>query len=121
LYGFTEGIQAKLIVEKVCARYNVVDDILGRLNPLVLSAFLGQILLKLAGNAYNGKNDFPLFCFSFKMNMIKDICVQQFQDFFNSAHFLSLKVDKKFTRLSLEHKELGSVEIFRLTLMVLEI
>jgi hypothetical protein len=38
--------------------------------------FLGQILLKLAGNAFNGKkNGVPLLGFISKMDMTIDFCV----------------------------------------------
>jgi hypothetical protein len=49
--------------------------------------FLGQLLLKLAGNVNNSKNGITLLCFIFKMNTNEDICIERYFSFFNSAHF----------------------------------
>jgi hypothetical protein len=79
------------------------------------------MLLKLAGNAYNGKIECHFFVLFLKQIRTNIFAFNDFQDFFNNAHLLSLKVNQIFTRHSLEHKELGSVEISRLSLMVPEI
>ncbi len=46
---------------------------------------------------------------------------KDFQDSFNSAHFLQFKVEQIFQIVSLKYKELGSVEIFKLSFIVPEI
>ncbi len=48
----------------------------------------------------------------FCMNKNENIPIFRFLRLFNSAHFLLPKDDHIFTWLSLEHKELRSVEIF---------
>jgi hypothetical protein len=49
---------------------------------------------------------------TFFMNRNENIPIYRFLRLFNSAHFLLPKDDQIFKRLSLEHKELRSVEIF---------
>ncbi len=53
--------------------------------------------MKLAGIAYNAKNEIPLFYF-LKLIEMKILLFKDLLDFFNSAHFLLLYDDQIFTR-----------------------
>jgi hypothetical protein len=67
------------------------------------------------------KMEFHFFVLFSKEIQMKILTFKSFQDFFNSAHFSLFKVDQiflDFYRRSLDYKELGSVEIFRLSFMV---
>jgi hypothetical protein len=55
------------------------------------------------------------------MNTKENICIKPYIEFFNSAHFSWFKADYIFTVHSLEHGESRSVEISKLTSMVLEL
>jgi hypothetical protein len=91
------------------------------INLLVLIAtFKDKFCSNLQGILTMVKIECHFFVFFLKQIQMKIFAFNEFQDLFNNAHLLSLKVDQIFTRLSLEHKELGSVEISRLSLMVPE-
>jgi hypothetical protein len=67
------------------------------------------------------KMDLYFFVLFLKWIETKIFTFKDFRDFVNRAHFLLLKEDQILIRLSLEHKELRPVEIFRLSFIVPEI
>ncbi len=66
--------------------------------------------------------EFHFTFYSFNEYERRYLCtVKLFRDFFNDAHFLSVKFDQISWRPSLEPKGLRSVEIFWFSFMVSEI
>jgi hypothetical protein len=67
------------------------------------------------------KMEFHFFILFLKLIQAKIFSIIDFQGFFNGAHFSSFEIRQIKERYSLYHKELRSVEIFKLYLMDVEI